>query len=347
MIIANGLMCMQKSVSSFITLKFSIMDAMGKPQSKYFKFIFLPAFTLVGLGVLIAMVQHTIAPLPSKTTETPLSQIAGSNNKTIIKSAESMGPVNRVDLESNPPEPSPHGEPQQQLNNFAVKGIANGGMASAFAVIENMNDQIQKLYRVGDTIGKGVVSRILNGKVVIRLSGIDEVLTMVKGSFSEKRKKEMPPVVTLDGAELKDMLRDKNRLLSQVKIRPVKSPDGISGLLASAIEPGSLMEQIGFQNGDIIQEINGAAIRSPYKLTAIYEGLKLIPFNLLPQDDLGLKIGSILEKVDGQAGGVTKEVSAVYGKIKSGKNVPVRFWRNGKRQLVTIRCDQWKSYPAS
>jgi len=309
---------------------------MAKLQNKLVKFLFLPAFALACLGALYSMVGDKFSRYPSKKTDTALSKRVKNNKNIKIRSVENSRSVRPRDLKSKHIGSIPQAKTQEMLSHLALKGIVNGGMETALAVIEDMNAKSQKLYRVGDVIEEGVVNRILPKSVIIRLNGRDEVLKLVRGSISEK---EMISSVTLDRAELNDILRDKDRLLSQVKIRPVKSAQGTSGIQAASIEPGSLLERLGFQDGDIFQEINGAAIRSPYKLTAIYEGLKLVPFNLLPYDDLGQKIGSILPKVDSQANGVIQEVSDVYRKIESGDDIPVSFSRNGKRQDINIRIN--------
>ena len=64
--------------------------------------------------------------------------------------------------------------------------------------------------------------------------------------------------------------------MSQINVLPYVFENRAGGLQLTEIRPGSIFDKIGLRDGDVIHEINGTTIQSPYKLAAIYKGLKLI-----------------------------------------------------------------------
>jgi len=63
------------------------------------------------------------------------------------------------------------------------------------------------------------------------------------------------------------------RLMTQLRIKPHFSSGKPDGFLISHIQKGSLVENAGLQNGDIIKGINDIKIDSPSKLLEAYRDL--------------------------------------------------------------------------
>jgi len=219
---------------------------------------------------------------------------------------------------------------------LVLRGIINGGMENAQAVIEDTDKRIQKLYKTGDTVGAGILTKIMKQKVVIHINGKDETLMLSSVACSEDGKDKK---VTIARSELDTALKNANSLISQISFKPYAFDDGTGGLLAEDIVPGSLFERAGFKNGDVIREINGTRIENQRRLATIYKGLKLIPFDILSSEDAGAESVKLLLWLDNQAGGVAKEVSKVYQKANAGEGVPVQFVRNGKNQTVILSVE--------
>lgn len=312
---------------------------MSKSYKNNFKFITLSLFILAGGTILYAIVPIRLdhwydrspkvsAPVVVDYRENPSfgNSFPVTNDKTTIISIKDHAAQEIAEFPASHP----------ALFKLALRGIVNGGMENAQAIIEDMSERKQRLYIAGDTIEGGIITNIMKEKVVIHLNGRDEILTMVTASPSEEKSGHSLTVVRSD---LEKAFEDINNLISQVSIKPHVLDDGTGGLLIKGIKPGSLFEKLGFNDGDIIQEINGTIIQNPHKLAAIYEGLKFVPLDIFSFEDLGSKTGELLLWIDNQAGGVVKEVSKVHKKVETGEDIPVRFTRNGNKQTITFSVE--------
>ena len=61
---------------------------------------------------------------------------------------------------------------------------------------------------------------------------------------------------------------------SDPKANWVSSPNKSAGYRIAAIRPGTTFEHLGFQGGDVLQQVNGLDIASPEKLYTIFMNLK-------------------------------------------------------------------------
>jgi len=163
----------------------------------------------------------------------------------------------------------------------ALLGTVTGSPQNALAVIEETDKKKQGLYRVGDSIKKAVIKKILRGKVVLRVGDRDEILTMEETSpppTGRGRLTSSPiergTTVTVSRSEVKESLKNINRLLSEVRIRPHFRNGKPDGLALSKIKKGSLFSRLGLKNGDIIEGINDKSITSPDDIMSLYNKLK-------------------------------------------------------------------------
>jgi general secretion pathway protein C len=165
---------------------------------------------------------------------------------------------------------------------IALLGTVTGDEQNAFAVIEEKDKGKQGLYRVGDSIQNATVKMILREKVVLRVGEKDEILTMEESAASRREKGQGPSqpskkegsTITVNRKELSDSLKDINKVLSQVRIRPHFKDGKSDGLSVSRIKADSVFSKLGLRNGDIVQKINDKPINSPDDVLALYEKLK-------------------------------------------------------------------------
>lgn len=316
------------------------MGIVLRSYRNFLKLIILPLSIFAGGAMLYEVAQGFLGYYHTQNYEVSVpSEVVHHENPTLIdpildKDDEMSGAPN-----TQPEEPvmSTNIKPNQALMKLSLRGTGNTGTENAIAVIENKEERKQKLYRVGNVIAGGVLSKILKEKVFIMIDGRDNVLVMDYTSPSEE---ENGGVVVLSRRDLEKALEDVKSFMSQVRIKPHIFDDGTSGLLAQDIKQGSLFDKLGFNNGDIIQNINGAAIQSPHRLAAIYEGLKVVPLNILSFDGIGSKVENILLGIDNQAGGIVSEVSKVYQKVKSGEEIPVRLTRDSNKKAINFKFKQ-------
>ncbi len=71
-------------------------------------------------------------------------------------------------------------------------------------------------------------------------------------------------------SQIDEVVRNPSALLSQASITPAYDDDGsMLGLKVRAIKPGSVFEQVGMENDDVIVEFNGIAIDGPEQMARV------------------------------------------------------------------------------
>ena len=68
-------------------------------------------------------------------------------------------------------------------------------------------------------------------------------------------------------------MRDPSELLNQARVVPKFEQGQMVGLQANGIKPGSLFQEVGIQEDDVITQFNGIAISSPEQSAKIFEEL--------------------------------------------------------------------------
>jgi len=164
---------------------------------------------------------------------------------------------------------------------IALLGTVTGNEQNAFAVIEETDKRKQGLYKIGDSVQNATVKKILREKVVLRVGTKDEILTMEESAASRRDRGRRPSKSTERGTtimvsrkDIQSSLKDINKLMSQVRIRPHFKDGKSDGLSVSRIKGGSIFSKLGLRNGDIVQKINGEPINSPDEVLVLYEKLK-------------------------------------------------------------------------
>jgi general secretion pathway protein C len=164
---------------------------------------------------------------------------------------------------------------------IALLGTVTGDEQNAFAVIEETDKRKQGLYKVGDSVQNATVKVILREKVVLRVGTKDEILTMEESATSRRESNrgilkaaEGGTTITLNRNEMQESLKDINKLMSEIRIRPHFKDGQSDGLSVSRLKRGSVFSKLGLRNGDVVQKINGNPINSPDDVLALYEKLK-------------------------------------------------------------------------
>lgn len=179
--------------------------------------------------------------------------------------------------------------------------VASAG-SDSYAVIETEKERQQNLYRVGDTVSGAFVKRILREKVVLTVSGKDEVLEMQKptshsspslsasrlplpapGPFPGPTPEPVPAPdsstvsrrrITLQRTQIESAMGNIGQLMGEAKIEPNMTDGNSDGLLISDVKPDSLFRRMGLRNGDIITGVDGKTIETVDDALRLYENLK-------------------------------------------------------------------------
>jgi len=79
---------------------------------------------------------------------------------------------------------------------------------------------------------------------------------------------------SIDEAGVGQLSANFNQFMTQVRMVPYFEGNKPAGYRLAAIRPGTTFERLGFQGGDILQQVNGLDLSSPEKIYAIFQNLK-------------------------------------------------------------------------
>ena len=161
------------------------------------------------------------------------------------------------------------------------------------ATLHDREEKKTLVVGVGDQIkGQALVVRIERRRVLLRENGAARELTLdednaprpvVQRAARSRRSRSRNtasdlPVRQLDNGrfavsrrDLDEAIANPSDLLSQARILPKFEEGEMVGLQVSSIKEGSVFEEIGLQNGDVITEFNGITIDSPTESTRILQ----------------------------------------------------------------------------
>lgn len=173
--------------------------------------------------------------------------------------------------------------------NLKLWGTVSGAGDSDYAVIEDVKAREQNLYRSGDTIQTATVKEIFREKVVLTVSGKDEVLQMedLKSGKAAIQPRGIPARggtsasgavraqrISLRRSYIEQSMTDVASLMTQVQIQPHMENGVPAGLALSSIKPNSIFRRMGLRNGDIISGVDGNEISSVDDALRLVDSLK-------------------------------------------------------------------------
>ncbi len=236
-------------------------------------------------------------PIP-KPAKRPLGAYAAINARDIFNPPK---PVEEVKIEAPPP---------PTKLNLKLWGVSLHSRGKSYCVIEDLASRKQEVYRIGDQVpGSATVKQIKWDHVVLDRGGFEEILeiaqpsggplpssvpgpagqrVIVNASFPSTAPDPLAPTVApnphiqqvaeneyhIDRAEVDRQLDNMNQLLTQMRAVPHFENGKSTGFRLFAIRQGSIFEQLGLRNGDVIQTINGQDLSDPAKALALFQELR-------------------------------------------------------------------------
>jgi len=79
---------------------------------------------------------------------------------------------------------------------------------------------------------------------------------------------------SIDQAGVEQLSGNINQFMTQIRLIPFFEGNKSAGYRIAAIRPGTTFERLGFQGGDVLQQVNGLDVSSPEKLYTIFQNLK-------------------------------------------------------------------------
>jgi general secretion pathway protein C len=176
---------------------------------------------------------------------------------------------------------------------------------NAWAAIEDLGNKESRTVRVGSELRPGAtVLRIERRRVVINENGSPrELVLSEEGALqvtavapkpqprAPRRAPGPPAVAPGERGSLPELdVRNPATLFSQARILPKYENGQMVGVQLNAIKPGSMFEQIGIKDGDVIRELNGIRIDSPEQSAKILlEFVDAKSFTVVVDDAQGTK----------------------------------------------------------
>lgn len=190
-------------------------------------------------------------------------------------------------------------EPQIDPNADPVKSSINakllGTMVStnekySFATISEPGKKETHNYRIGELIaGEGKVYAIERNRVYFTVNGrkeyleVDRLTSIYRSSPSSTPSLRPSPSagvkvdgnkVTISKAKVDSTLQDLNQVIQQARMVPNYENGQVDGFKIFGIRNGSIFQDLGLQNGDVINNINGTQIDSLEKALPMLQLLK-------------------------------------------------------------------------
>lgn len=244
-------------------------------------------------------------PVASRSTQTHAAPIR--QTRTAFDTYQSISTRNIFN--ANPP---PEGEQPQQNTpppeepvkptelQLKLVGSAAGDPHQRYAIVEDLNSRgAQTVYQIGDSIQGALVVDITPACVVLDKgggSGQYESLCFeheangakpVKPPSRQSRLEPTPQeagdegIVRVDGATWRvsrelilDQFSNLGALSDQARVVPYLVQGQTQGFRLTRLKSGSLLQQIGVQNGDVLQKVNGLNITSPNEALQAFQQLQ-------------------------------------------------------------------------
>jgi general secretion pathway protein C len=212
---------------------------------------------------------QTTAPVnaPQETLET----YAVITEKNLFKTTDKPSMEDQMDLDSL----------QATTLQLELVGTVAGEGAYNYAVIEEKDKKKQRVYKIGDTINSATLVKVMRNAVILKVGNRDEVLkkrelslkentdTKAQGESNAGTSGFTAGQTTVSSADIANLLTQA-RVTPHVAAGTSGKPDG---LIIQSVQPGSLFQNIGLINGDVIQEINGQAINSTKDLVELHKNI--------------------------------------------------------------------------
>ncbi len=241
-------------------------------------------FLILELSAPPPKVEHQAAagPQAADTTKDPLEAYAVIVERNLFRTADRPIVVDLMD-------PNSLEATTLQLDLY---GTIAGDDGKGYAIIEERDKKKQRLYKAGDRVAGATIVKVLRNAVVLRVGERDQVL---KKKETVTQRADRRPVAGTPGpapapapgpspgpqarppAAPPGSPSDLASLLTQARVTPhvtAGSSGKPDGVVINEIQPGSLFENVGLVNGDLIQEVNGRAVTGVADLVSMYRDLK-------------------------------------------------------------------------
>ena len=171
-------------------------------------------------------------------------------------------------------------ERKVQFARLELLGTIMGNPSMAF--IYNPQAQSSGLYKVNDILEDSKITQILSGKIILEKDGSTQELFLT--SRRPKPAKENESFVAKDESgtmiiskfQMMTQMFKANEILSKIKIMPLADavPNKLKGFRIDNVPSGSIIEEAGIKDGDIIYSVQGQRLQSMQDALAMFNRIQ-------------------------------------------------------------------------
>lgn len=177
-----------------------------------------------------------------------------------------------------------------------LKLLGTGGNGEfRYGIVEDQKAKEQKLVRIGEALDGAEVVEVGWRRIVLRRGAKEEILTVppdlgvsktakktTRTSRTRSASKDSESKVRKLGDdrfmigrdEVNHQLENLSTLFTQMRAVPSMKDGNTQGFRVFAIRRGSLFQQLGLRNNDVVQRINGMELTDPTRAMGLFEQLK-------------------------------------------------------------------------
>ena len=229
-----------------------------------------------------ARLEASVPPLQSSAAVRPMPPAPAADLGLIVK-ANLFQPGQRgvQNAESAVVEP-----PVELESTHRLVGTVTGAGSFGFAVLEEKSNKAQSLFRVNDLLPGGAqLIGIERYEIVIRIGSVTRYLAVQEDlpsarmvSDSGAKSVGVREVASnhwlIERRKVDAALANLPQLLTQARLIPNFSGGKSDGFRLINIKPNSFYAEIGLQDGDVLQRINGVEVKNPENLLKAFQQLK-------------------------------------------------------------------------
>jgi len=148
----------------------------------------------------------------------------------------------------------------------------------SWAVIQDLATDRQNMVGVGSVVAGARVVSIGKDRVVLNVDGREEILLLgAEGARSASGRGDQQPqesatsTYVLGREVVRENLQNLPALMNQARAEVYFKEGRPEGYLLSQIQKGSILNAVGFQDGDVIRSVNGHEVRSLEDAIALYQ----------------------------------------------------------------------------
>jgi len=246
-------------------------------------FLVARILTEVAAGVLVPTPAVAFVPPPIAAPE----QRGWERRQVIIE----RGLIAAGEATDAPPIVDTPEELEKTALNLRLLATVAGTEETSWAAVDDLDARQVLVVRVSDQLkDRAEVVGIERRRIVLRNAGRLEELALdedtsaklksprraarqPRGKNRGRVKRVAPNRFSLDRTDVQSMANNPAQLFSQARILPKYEDGKMTGVQLNAIKSGSLFEQIGLENGDVIVEFNGIEINNQQDSAAVLREL--------------------------------------------------------------------------